>query len=105
MLPTGSNTLLSSEQWGLGPTAVALKQEHGWTIDILANHIWSLDNSPADNKEKVNQTFLQPFLVYTTATYTSFGINTESTYDRETKEWNVPINLFVTQVGKPPMSL
>lgn len=108
LLPTGSNTLLSSEQWGLGPTAVALKQEHGWTIGILANHIWSLETSPADDKEKVNQTFLQPFLVYTTATYTSFGINTESTYDWETKEWNVPINLFVTQlfkVGKQPMSL
>ncbi|PXX51583.1 hypothetical protein SAMN05660489_06293 [Pseudomonas sp. LAMO17WK12:I10] len=39
LLPTGSDKLLSSEQWGLGPTAVALKQEHGWTTGILANHL------------------------------------------------------------------
>ena len=108
LLPTGSDELLSSEQWGIGPTAVALKQANGWTTGILANHIWSLDNDPVDDKEKVNQTYLQPFLVYTTTSYTSFGINTESTYDWEAKEWNVPINLFVTQlfkVGKQPMSL
>lgn len=33
-----TNILLGSEQWGIGPTAVALKQENGWTHGILANH-------------------------------------------------------------------
>ena len=79
LVPTGSDELLSSEQWGLGPTAVALKQSNGWTRGILANHIWSLENSPPDDKDKVNATFLQPFFSYTTHTYTTFGINTEST--------------------------
>lgn len=100
LIPTGSDELLSSEQWGLGPTVVALKQSDGWTHGILANHIWTLDASPPDGKEKVNQTYLQPFLAYTTHTYTSFGINTESTYNWESKEWSVPINLFVTQILK-----
>lgn len=87
---------------------MALKQANGWTTGVLANHIWSLDNSPADDKTKINQTYLQPFVVYTTETYTSFGVNTESTYDWQAKEWAVPINLFVTQlfkVGNQPMSL
>jgi hypothetical protein len=100
--------LLSNKQWGLGPTAVALKQSNGWTRGILANHIWGLDDSPPDNKEKVNATFLQPFLMYTTHTYTSFGVNTESTYDWQSKEWSVPINLFVTQIlkiGGQPISI
>jgi hypothetical protein len=108
LIPTGSDELLSNEQWALGPTAVALKQSNGWTRGILANHLWSLDNSPPDDKEKVNATFLQPFLTYTTHTYTSFGVNSESTYDWQSKEWSVPINLFVTQIlkiGAQPISL
>ena len=87
---------------------VALKQSNGWTRGILANHIRSLENSPPDDKDKINQTFLQPFFCYTTHTYTTYGINTESTYDWQAREWSVPINLSVTQlfkVGHQPMSL
>lgn len=108
LIPTGSHELLSNEQWGIGPTAVALKQSNGWTRGILANHIWGLDGSPPDDKEKVNQTFLQPFLSYTTKTLTTYGINTESTYDWQAREWSVPINLNVTQllkIGGHPLTI
>lgn len=108
LIPTGSDDLLSNKQWGLGPTAVALKQSNGWTHGILANHIWGLDGSPPDDKEKVNQTFLQPFLSYTTKTLTTYGINTESTYDWQAREWSVPINLNVTQllkIGGHPLTI
>ncbi|WP_241667751.1 MULTISPECIES: transporter [unclassified Pseudomonas] len=108
LLPSGSDERLSAEQWAAGPTAVALKQSDGWTRGILANHLWTLDNSPPDDKNKVNQTFAQPFFSYTTKTYTTYGINTESTYDWQAREWSVPINLFVNQlfkVSRQPMSL
>jgi len=51
----------------------------GWTYGVLANHLWSVagEGSRAD----VNATFLQPFVSYTTKTITTFGLNTESTYD------------------------
>lgn len=100
LILVGSNDLLSSKQWGLGPTAVALKQSNGWTRGMLANHVWGLDGSPPDGKEKVNQTFLQPFLSYTNDTYTTFGVNTESTYNWQTHQWSVPVNLTVTQLLK-----
>jgi hypothetical protein len=100
LLPTGSDELLSNEQWGVGPTVVALKQSDGWTRGILANHIWGLEGSPADGKEKINATFLQPFLSYTTPTYTTFSINTESTYNWQSQQWSVPINLTVSQILK-----
>ncbi|NUT76964.1 transporter [Pseudomonas sp. C1C7] len=100
LIPTGSDKLLSSEQWALGPTVVALKQSNGWTRGILANHLWGLEGSPPNDKEKVNQTFLQPFLSYTNSQFTTFGINTESTYDWQSKEWSIPINLTVTQLLK-----
>ncbi|BAN48755.1 hypothetical protein [Metapseudomonas resinovorans] len=108
LIPTGSDELLSGEQWGLGPTAVALKQENGWTHGMLANHIWGLEGSPADDKEKVNQTFLQPFWSYTTGTLTTFGVNSESTYNWQSREWSVPVNLTVTQLlklGGQPLTL
>ncbi len=111
LAPTGSDDLLTSDQWALGPTAVALKQEDGWTYGVLANHLWTLNNNPPDGKEKINNTYMQPFLVYTTHTFTSFGINTETNYNWEAKngqEWSVPINLFVTQIfkiGNQPMSI
>lgn len=105
-LPTATDSLLGEEKWGAGPTAVVLKQQSGWTFGMLANHIWSFagDSSRAD----VNRTFLQPFVSYTTKTFTTFGLNTESTYNWERSEWTVPMNLTVQQlikIGKQPIAL
>ena len=108
LMPPGSDDLLPNDQWAAGPTAVALKQANGWTYGALANHLWSLEGSPADGREKINASFLQPFLSYTTSTYTTFGINTESSYDWQAKEWSVPVNLTVTQLlklGGQPLSI
>lgn len=100
LIPTGSDDLLTQDQWAAGPTAVALRQENGWTVGALANHLWSLEGNPADDRERVNTSFIQPFLSYTTQTYTTVGINTESVYDWQSKEWSVPVNLTVTQLLK-----
>jgi hypothetical protein len=97
-LPTASNDLLGAEKWGLGPTAVVLKQEHGWTYGALVNHIWSVGGT--SSRANINSTFLQPFLQYTLPSLTTFGINTESTYNWEAKNWSVPINVTVTQLLK-----
>jgi hypothetical protein len=45
---------------------------------------------------------------YTTKTFTTFGLNTESSYDWEHEQWIVPINASVQQllkVGKQPIAL
>lgn len=77
---------------------MALKQERGWTLGILANHVWSVAGD--NNRQDINATFLQPFLAFTTKTYTSFSVNTESTYDWTTEQWSVPLNFAVTQLFK-----
>ena len=54
----------------------------------------------------MSSTFLQPFVSYTTKTYTTIGLNTESTYDWEDSQWTVPLNLLVSQLlklGKQPI--
>ncbi len=50
LFPSGSDDLLTTEKWGLGPTAVAVKQQGPWTLGGLANHIWSYagDDDRAD---------------------------------------------------------
>lgn len=40
LLPTTSDSLLGTEKWDIGPTAVALAGRGPWTIGLLGNHIW-----------------------------------------------------------------
>jgi len=104
LLTTATDDLLGAEKWGAGPTAVVLKQEKGWTYGMLANHIWSF--AGGSGRQDVNATFLQPFLAYTTKKQTTFTLNTETTYDRENRQWTVPLNLMVAQlvkIGKQPI--
>jgi hypothetical protein len=106
LYPTGNPDVLSGEKWGIGPTFVLLRQEHGFTTGLLANHISSF----AGNKGSpgISATFLQPFFGYTTKTYTTFMVNTESTYDWKNSQWTVPINFMLNQMLKiknQPISL
>ena len=98
LLPTGSDELLTADKWGIGPTAVALKQAGPWTYGALVNHIVSFAGD--DDRADINATYVQPFLAYVTATSTTFGLNTESTYDWEGSQWTVPVNLTVSQMLK-----
>ena len=96
--PSATDDLLGSEKWGAGPTGLVLKQSGGWTYGLLFNHIWSYAGE--DDRTYVSNTFLQPFISYTTKTKTTFGVNTESTYDWHNRQWTVPVNLSVSQLVK-----
>ncbi|MGC4014693.1 MAG: hypothetical protein QM755_09295 [Luteolibacter sp.] len=98
LIPTGTDPLLGTEKWGIGPSALILKQKCGWTYGILANHLWSFAGD--GDRQEVSSTFLQPFLSYTTPKATTFSINTESTYDWLRDQWTVPINVGVSQLVK-----
>jgi len=98
LLPTGSDDLLTADKWGAGPTAVVLKQEHGWTYGALGNHIWSFAGNA--NRADVSLTFVQPFLSYTTPKAWTFSLNSETTYDWENEQWSVPVHALVTKVTK-----
>src|SRR5947199_333340 len=72
----------------------------------LVNHVWSVAGD--EDHAHVSQTFLQPFVSYTTKTYTSFGFQTESAYDWTQTKWTVPLIAPVSQVLKiagQPISL
>ena len=98
LLPTSTEDFLGAQKFGMGPTGVVLRQDSGWTYGLLFNHLVSIGGTRRTSD--VNATFLQPFLSYTTKTYTTFGVNTESTYDWENSKWTVPLNASVTQLVK-----
>jgi len=104
LYPSATDDLLGGEQWGAGPTVVALKQEGPWTYGVLVNHLWSYAGD--DARGDVDATFLQPFVSYVTPAKTTYTLNAESTYDWERDQWVVPINAIVSQlfkVGNLPM--
>jgi hypothetical protein len=105
LLPTATDTMLGSGKWGLGPTAVVLKQDGPWTYGALANHIWSVAGN--SDRPDISSTFLQPFISYTTPDAWTFSLNTESTYDWKNDQWAVPINFSVAKLlkfGEQPVS-
>lgn len=103
--PSATDHALGGGKWGAGPTALVLQQERGWTYGLLANHIWSYAGW---SDHEVSATFLQPFISFTTKKQTTFGLNTESTYNWSESQWSVPINASVSQlvkIGKQPVQV
>ena len=98
LLPTATDDRLGADKFGIGPTAVVLKQSGPWTSGALVNHNWSVAGS--DRVGDISTTFLQPFLSYTTQDAWTFSVNTESTYDWKADQWSVPINVSVSKVLK-----
>jgi hypothetical protein len=91
-----SSSALGSRKWGLGPTAAIVWQPGPWTVGLLTRHIWSVGGSVTE--ADINETYLQPFLSYTTQDAWTFGINTEAFYYWTDNESAVPINAGVTKL-------
>lgn len=105
-IPTGTQQLLGSGKWAAGPTAVILKMVKGWTVGALASHLWSFAGS--DGRNSLNQTFVQPFVAYTTKSAWSYTFDTETTYYWNAGDVSMPFNFIVSKtltIGKQPISL
>jgi hypothetical protein len=96
LIPTATDSVLGTEKWGVGPTAVVLSQKGPWTYGALANHLW--DFAGDDKRAGLNATLIQPFVSYITSTKTTCTLNSESTYDWQKNQWSIPLNLIVSQL-------
>jgi len=96
LIPSATDDLLGGGKWGVGPTVIGLKQIGGVTIGALANHIWSVAGS--DDRADINSTYIQPFLSYNTSAAWTYSINLESSYDWESEQWSIPVNLMVSKL-------
>jgi hypothetical protein len=106
LVPTATNDLLGTKKFGIGPTAVALKQSGPWTIGGLVNQIWSVAGD--DTRADVSQFFLQPFLTYNWKSGAGIGLMSEITQNwnaNTTTAFIIPSFSGVTKLGKQTISL
>ena len=98
LIPTATDDLLGGGKWGLGPTVVGLKQAGPWIIGGLVNHVWSVAGS--DNRNDINSTYIQPFITYNTPAAVTYALNLEASYDWESEQWAIPVNLMVSKLKR-----
>jgi hypothetical protein len=97
LLPTATDNALGADRWGIGPTAVFLKQEGKATYGALVNHIVDFAGSGSAD---INATFVQPFYSYGAGGGVTYTINLESTYNWEASQWTIPVNVMYSKVTK-----
>ena len=98
LLPIATDDMLGTKKWGVGATALVLKQINGWTIGALANQIWSIAGDA--NRSDVNQMYLQPFIVYNWKSGAGLAVNSEITQNWVSSTTSVFINPIITGVTK-----
>ena len=106
LLPIGTDDYLTTKKFGVGPTAIALKQMNGWTIGGLINQIWSVAGS--DSRSDVSQMFVQPFVIYNWKSGAGLGGNLEWTENWQAKAstvWLNPTVSGVTSLGTQKVQL
>ena len=108
-VPTATNSVLGSNQWGLGPTFVILKLEKGnpWVYGILVNDIWSVGYGSGGS---YNNLLMQPFANYNFeggAYLTSSPIVTANLNASSGNVWTIPVGGGIGKIfhfGKLPVN-
>jgi hypothetical protein len=77
LVPIGTNDFLNTRKWGIGPTALVLRQSNGLTYGFLVNQLWSFPGD--ENRSDVNQMFLQPFFAKNWKSGGGLSVNSEIT--------------------------
>jgi hypothetical protein len=106
LLPIATNDMLASKKFGVGPTALVLKQFSGWTVGALINQIWSVAGDA--NHSDISQMFVQPFMSYNWKSGAGLGLMSEITQNwtsSTTSVYIIPSITAVTKLGTQIVSL
>lgn len=106
LVPTATNDFLGTKKFGVGPTALILRQANGWTYGALVNQIWSVAGD--ETRAAVNQLYLQPFVVRNWKSGAGVGLSSEITQNWEAATSSVfilPSISGITKLGKQIVSL
>ena len=107
MLPTATNAAIGTEKFSIGPSIVLLSQPGNWTVGFLGNQVWSVDG--ANDRDAVNQAFLQPFAAYNLGNGLTAGMTVEATgkWEAQGGKWAAPLIFSVNKIamlGKRPVN-
>jgi hypothetical protein len=106
LIPTGTNDFLSARKWGIGPTAIILKQAAGLTYGFLVNQLWSFAGD--ENRSDINQMFFQPFLSHNWKSGAGISLSSEMNFNWEANTTTISLDpsvSAVTKLGKQAVSL
>lgn len=106
LIPSATDPALGADKWGIGPSAVALKQSGPLTLGLLVNQIWSVAGD--DERGEISQAFAQPFITYITPESTSYSLSSEMTFDWINDQATIPVAFTVSQltsIGDQPIQI
>lgn len=95
-IPTATDNLLGTQKFGVGPTAIALKQVGKITVGLLINHVWSVAGNSA--RADVNNSFVQPFLAKNFTGGYAISLNTEVSQNWDANATTGTINIGGSKV-------
>jgi hypothetical protein len=104
LIPIGTKGL-SAQQFGLGPTVVALKQTGGWTYGGLVNQIWGAGGS---SKPALSQFYINPFVSYNWKSGAGVTAQLDWTHNWSSGKstvYFIPVFSGLTSFGKQKVSL
>lgn len=105
-LPIGTSDMLSTKKWGVGPSAVGLYQNNGWTLGLMMNQVWSFAGDK--NRQDISQMFAEPFVGYHWKSGAGLTIIGEYTNEWKTKTDYMTMQASlsgITAIGKQKIRL
>jgi len=104
--PALSGNDFGTRQTGAGISAVGLYMSAPWTVGVLTYQTWDVGGS--DIAGTANNTYWQPFVSYVTRDAWTFTLNTQSSFNWDSRSSQNPVNATVSKlvhVGNVPLSL
>lgn len=98
LIPTATDSYIGTGKFGIGPTAVVLKQANGFTYGALVNQIWSIAGQ--SDRSNVSQLFAQPFFIYNWKSGAGIGLVGSITQNWETQKNTTSIAVPFTGITK-----
>ena len=107
LIPTNTDDRLGPDEWGIGPSVVALTMPGKWVVGGIANNIWSVGE---ESGNKVNLMTIQPFVNYNMDGgwfLVSAPIITANWEAPDNQQWTVPLGGGfgrIFRIGKQPIN-
>jgi hypothetical protein len=100
-LPTATAAPLSTGQFAMGPSVVALAMPGKWVVGAVVNNLWKIAGN--DDTTPINSFFAQPFINYNLKLGWSISTSPAITANWQAEsgdQWTVPIGLGISKVAK-----
>ena len=107
MFPTATDDILGTEQWSVGPSALAVYLDDEFIIGAVLQHWWSFATEDSD-RDHVNLTDVQVIYRYRVTPMTNIGGSPNIRYNWDTDEATIPLGIgadTLIMLGRAPVRI